>query len=212
MRRRIRRVRKGACGRRSVATLAPRPQAYLTDEAGQGLRPPKGRTWGRRGRTPVVTVTGGHDTRVSLAALIATRPGQRPRMIYRTHRARRGDKRKGFTETDYARFLDAAHQQLGGPLVVVWDGLNTHVSRAMRELVAARSWLRVYRLPPYASELNPVEPVWSNLKRSLANLTKHNIIQLTALIKTRLRRMQYRPGLLDGFLAKTQLDLGNFHN
>jgi hypothetical protein len=27
------------------------------------------------------------------------------------------------------------------------------------------------------------------------------------LIKTRLRRMQYRPGLLDGFLAKTGLDL-----
>ena len=25
------------------------------DESGQGLRPPKGRTWGRRGRTPVVT-------------------------------------------------------------------------------------------------------------------------------------------------------------
>ena len=40
------------------------------DEAGQTLRPPKARTWGRRGRTPVVTVTGGHDTRVSLAALI----------------------------------------------------------------------------------------------------------------------------------------------
>jgi hypothetical protein len=53
----------------------------------------------------------------------------------------------------------------------------------------------------------PTEPVWSNLKRSLANLTKHNINQLTALIKTRLRRMQYRPGLLDGFLAKTGLDL-----
>jgi putative transposase len=65
------------------------------DESGQGLRPPKGRTWGRRGCTPVVKVTGGHDTRVSLAALIATRPGARPRLIYRTHRARRGDKRKG---------------------------------------------------------------------------------------------------------------------
>jgi putative transposase len=58
----------------------------------------------------------------------------------------------------------------------------------------------------------PTEPVWSNLKRSLANLTKHDIHQLTALVKTRLRRMQYRPGLLDGFLAKTGLDLGNFHN
>jgi putative transposase len=155
----------------------------------------------------VVTVTGGHDARVSLAALIAVRPGQRPRLIYRTHRGRRGDKRKGFTETDYARFLDAAHQQLGGPLVVVWDGLNTHVSRAMRELVTARDWLTVCQLPPYASELNPVEPVWSNLKRSLANLTKHNIDQLTALVKTRLRRMQYRPGLLEGFLAKTGPDL-----
>jgi putative transposase len=57
-----------------------------------------------------------------------------------------------------------------------------------------------------------VEPAWSNLKRSLANLTKHDIDQLTALVKTRLRRMQYRPGLLDGFLAKTGLDLSNFHN
>jgi putative transposase len=105
----------------------------------------------------VVTVTGGHNTRVSLAALIATRPGYQARLIYRTHRGRRGDRRKGFTETDYARFLDAAHQQLGGPLVVVWDNLNTHVSRAMRELIAARDWLTVFQLPPYASELNPVE-------------------------------------------------------
>ena len=53
------------------------------DESGQGLRPPKGRTWGHRGRTPVVTVTGGHNSRVSLAALIAVKPGQRPRLIYR---------------------------------------------------------------------------------------------------------------------------------
>jgi hypothetical protein len=162
----------------------------------------------------VVTVTGGSNKRVSLAALIAAKPGHRARLIYRVHAGGRHgkDQRKGFTETDYARFLDAAHQQLNGPVVLVWDNLNSHVSRAMRELVAARSWLRVFQLPPYASELNPVEPVWSNLKRSLANLTKQDIGQLTALAKTRLRRMQYRPGLLDGFLAKTGLDLGNFHN
>ena len=152
-------------------------------------------------------VTGGHDTRVSLAALIAIRPGCRPRLIYRTHRARRGDQRKGFTETGYARLLDAAHQQLDGPLVLIWDGLNTHASQAMRELIAARDWLTVFRLPPYAPELNPVEPVWSNLKRSLANLVKQDIDQLTALVRTRLRRMQYRPGLLEGFLAKPRLDL-----
>jgi hypothetical protein len=182
------------------------------DESGQGLRPPKGRTWGRRGATPVVRVTGGHNTRVSLAALIAVKPGCRPRLIYRVHRARRGDNRKGFTETDYARLLDAAHARLGGPLVVIWDNLNTHVSRAMAELIAARDWLTVCRLPAYASELNPVEGVWSVLKRSLANLAKRDIGQLTGLVKTRLRRMQYRPGLVEGFLAGTRLNLTPFCN
>jgi transposase len=184
------------------------------DESGQGLRPPKGRTWGRRGHTPVVTVTGSSNRRVSLAALLCTKPGHRPRLIYRVHHARRrrAGLRKGFTETGYARLLDAAHQQLGGPLVVVWDNSNTHVSHAMTALIAAREWLTVYRLPPYAHELNPVEPVWSHLKRSLANLAKRNLTQLTALIKTRLKRMQYRPGLLDGFLASTGLDLTPFCN
>ncbi|MEV8038919.1 IS630 family transposase [Streptomyces sp. NPDC086182] len=42
------------------------------DEAGQGLRPPKGRTWGRRGHTPVVRVTVAGAKRVSMAALICT--------------------------------------------------------------------------------------------------------------------------------------------
>jgi transposase len=67
--------------------------------------------------------------------------------------------------------VHAAHQQLGGPIVLVWDNLITHVSAAMAELIAARPWLTVYRLPPYAHELNPVESVWAHLKRSLAILT-----------------------------------------
>ena len=153
-----------AGGKRTAADLG----AWLIfeDESGQGLRPPKGRTWGRRGRTPVVTVTGGSNKRVSLAALIAVKPGQRPRLIYRVHknRRRRGKQRKGFTEADYARFFDAAHQQLAGPLVVVWDNLNTHVSAAMAELITAQDWLTVYRLPPYAHELNRRRASVSRLK------------------------------------------------
>ena len=123
-----------AGGKRTAADLG----AWLIfeDESGQGLRPPKGRTWGRRGQTPVVKVTGGSNKRVSLAALIAIKPGCRPRLIYRVHKSRRHgkDQRKGFTETGYAQLLDAAHQQLAGPLVVVWDNLNTHVSAAMAGL------------------------------------------------------------------------------
>jgi DDE superfamily endonuclease len=159
----------------------------------------------------LVRVTAQGSKRVSVAGLIATRPGGagRARLIYRTHLDRGSGKhrRKGFAETDYAPLLDGAHQELAGPIVLVWDNLPTHVSRAMRQLFAARAWLTVYQLPAYAPELNPVEGIWSVLKRSLANLTKHGIDQLTALVKTRLKRMQYRPGLIDGFLAKTGLDL-----
>ena len=56
-------------------------------------------------------MTGGSNKRVSLAALIAIKPGCQPWLIYRGHtgRRRRRDQRKGFTETDYARLLDAAH-------------------------------------------------------------------------------------------------------
>ena len=96
--------------------------------------------------------------------------------------------------------------------MVIWDGLNTHVSAAMAELVAARDWLTVFRLPAYAHELNPVERVQAVLKRSLANLVKRDLGQLTALAKTRLKRMQYRPGLLAGFLAGAGLDLTPFSN
>jgi hypothetical protein len=114
----------------------------------------------------VVKVTAQGSKRVSMAALIATRPGTagRARLIYRTHlnRGSGRHRRKGFTETDYARLLDAAHQQLHGPIVLIWDNLPTHVSRAMRHLIAARSWLTVFQLPAYAPELNPVEAVWSN--------------------------------------------------
>ena len=59
-------------------------------------------------------MTASNAPRLSVAALVAVKPGQRPRLLYRTHRARRGARRKGFTEADYAALLDAAHQQLAG--------------------------------------------------------------------------------------------------
>jgi hypothetical protein len=43
-------------------------------------------------------------------------------------------------------------------------------------------------------------------------LAKRNLTELTALVKTRLKRMQYRPGLLEGFLASIGLDLTPFRN
>jgi transposase len=191
-------------------TVAAQRGAWLCfeDEAGQTLRPPKARTWGRRGITPVVPTSGRGSGRISIAGLACYRPGRRSRLIYRTitHRGRKGE-RRSFAETDYIALLDAAHQQLGGPIVLIWDNLNTHISAAMRQLIDAREWLTVIRLPPYAPDLNPTEQVWSHLKRGIGNFAVTGVDQLKAIVKNRLKRIQYRSDLLDNFLAHTGLTL-----
>jgi hypothetical protein len=39
------------------------------DECGQSMRPPRARTWGRRGTTPVIRVRGGGTGHISVAGL-----------------------------------------------------------------------------------------------------------------------------------------------
>lgn len=181
------------------------------DEAGHTLRPPKARTWAPRGQTPTIPVSGRGSGRISVAGLFCVRPAepeQRPHLLYRLkiHRARRGE-RRSFAETDYVALLDAAHQYLKAEIVVIWDNLNTHISTAMRQLVTARDWLHVIQLPAYAPDLNPTEGVWSHVKRSLGNLAVTNVDHLADIVRNRLKRIQYRPELLTGFLAQTGLTL-----
>ena len=178
------------------------------DEAGFTRRPPKGRTWGRRGITPVVRVSGRRSGRVSVAGLIATRPGSRTRLCHRLrlHTGRKNE-RRSLSEDDYIRLIDGMHHLVKAPMVLVWDRLNTHVSHTMRELIEAREWLTVFILPSYAPELNAVEYLWAHVKRSLANLASVALDRLEALVRNRLKRLQYRPDLLDGFVAGTGLSL-----
>ncbi|TXS81148.1 hypothetical protein EAO76_00935 [Streptomyces sp. sk2.1] len=67
----------------------------------------------------------------------------------------------------------------------------------MRELIAERAWLTVFLLPAYSPDLNPVEWVWAHVKRSLANLAVMALDRLEALVRNRLKRLQYRPDTLD---------------
>ncbi len=85
--------------------------------------------------------------------------------------------------------------------------MNLPVSHAMRKLIAERAWLTVFLLPAYSPDLNPVEWVWAHIKRSLANLAVVALDRLEALVRNRLKRLQYRPGTLDGFIAGTGLTL-----
>ncbi|MFF3518421.1 transposase [Streptomyces sp. NPDC002573] len=178
------------------------------DEAGLTRRPPTGRTWGRRGITPVVKVSGHRSGRVSVAGLIAMRPGSRTRLCHRLrlHTGRKRN-RRCLSEHDYIGLIDGMHQLVKAPIVLVWDRLNTHVSHAMRDLIDARDWLTVFALPAYAPELNAVEYLWAQVKRSLGNLSSVALDRLAALVRNRLKRLQYRPDILDGFVAGTGLSL-----
>lgn len=96
------------------------------DEAGFSMTPPQAKTWSPRGRTPIVRVRGRSRRRVSIAALTCYKPGHRSRLIYRPRRDDgRREGRRSFSWRDYRDLLTAAHQQLGGPIVLVWDNCET---------------------------------------------------------------------------------------
>lgn len=173
------------------------------------MTPPASRTWSPRGRTPVIRVRGRSRRHLSVAALTCYKPGERPRLIYRPAPDRRADGRKSFDWRDYRDLLVAAHAQLGGPLIVVWDNLNTHLAKGMREFVDAHEWLTVYQLPPYCPDLNPVEGIWSLLRRKLANTAFADPDHLIGAVRRGLREIQYRPHLINGVLAETGLTLNS---
>ncbi|WUL00555.1 transposase [Streptomyces sp. NBC_00356] len=173
------------------------------------MTPPIARTWARRGHTPVIRVRGRSRRRVSIAALTCYKPGERSRLIYRPRRDDgRRDGRKSFAWTDYRDLLQVAHQQLGGPIVLIWDNLNVHLDTRMRAWIASRDWLTVHQLPSYAPDLNPVEGIWSLLRRGwLSNIAFTSPDHLVQTVRHGLRTIQYHSDLIDGCLAGTGLSL-----
>ena len=97
---------------------------------------------------------------------------------------------------------------LGGEkATLLWDGLPSHRSRAMRDwLNTQRSWLVVERLPAYAPELNPVEGLWSSLKAvELANLTMPTLGEVIDQAHRGVDRVRRTPHLAYSFLRHAGL-------
>jgi hypothetical protein len=137
------------------------------------------------------------------------KPGRPGRFFYRVHvhRRRKGD-RASMSEADYAALVTAAHRALNAPMIVIWDNLNTHRSKKMRAFTEAREdWLTVVYLPGYAPDLNAVEGAWSVMKSGLGNHAAATLDQLEAIVRTRLRTIQRRPGLINALLGQTGLTL-----
>jgi hypothetical protein len=177
------------------------------DEAGQGLRPPKGRTWAPRGARPVVRVRGAGGGRVSIAGVACCRPGGRPHLYYqlRACRRRKGEP-KGLSWLDYRDLIISTHLHLATPMVWCWDNLSIDLAPQLAEFAGEnRSWLRVYPLPAYSPDLNPAEGIWSLLKRSMASFAAAGVDGLVRIVKRKLKKIQYRPHLIDGCLAATGL-------
>ncbi|MDX3247617.1 hypothetical protein [Streptomyces sp. ME18-1-4] len=77
------------------------------------MTPPRARSWGRKGGTPVVRVRGRGTGRVSIAGLTCYKPGKRFRTFFsvREYRGRKGEP-KGIGWRDLRDLLVRAHIQL----------------------------------------------------------------------------------------------------
>src|SRR5437899_2430393 len=138
---------------------------FFEDESGVSQRPSVRRTWAPKGETPVL-IHAFNWSKMSIAAALGYRwDGRRGRLFFQTRRG-------SYNSESLIIFLKELRRELRGrKAVLVWDGLPAHKSRRMQAyLRQQRRWLRVEKLPGYAPDLNPVEPLWGNLKgQELAN-------------------------------------------
>jgi transposase len=183
---------------------ARRRHAWLVfeDESGVSQQPVVRRTWAPRGETPVLIHTGGHWKRLSIAGALAFRwDGRRTRFFFQT---RAGT----YTDVALIAFLRALKRHFPRQRVVlIWDGLGGHKSRAMATYVARqRAWLTVEPLPAYAPELNPIEQVWGNVKtRELANVCAPDLAALRPPLRAGFARVRRHPQLAFAFLQHAGL-------
>lgn len=123
------------------------------DESGVGIMTRYGRTWGRRGQTPVIPVSmkrGGCN-----ALSVVTAKGK----------LRYSVKEESINSEVFIGFLRDLIRGRERPLVLLMDHATFHGSKAVRGFVRAhRARLRVFFLPRRAPELNPDEQVWGEIK------------------------------------------------
>jgi len=95
-------------------------------------------------------------------------------------------------------FLQALRKQLRERLLIVWDGLQAHRSRLVRDYVdSTDGHIQLAFLPAYAPEMNPVEYLWAWLKRhALANFCPENLHVLGQTARNKLRSAQRRTSII----------------
>ena len=165
------------------------------DETGSSLKGATGTTWAEIGVTPTVYLPTSCWDRVSIIGGIA-RDG---RVI--TNSVVGSVKSAGVVA-----FLEYVLNTISGQVIVVFDNAQIHKSKLVTKFVAGQSRLEVVHTPPYAPECNPVEWLWSWVKRTeLIGLPARSVGDLRAAWKRGLARVRARVGLVQSFFAGSAL-------
>lgn len=196
----------GRAGMAAHQKGAVKKRAWIVffDESGVSLLPQVRRTYAPRGRTPLLR----HRLnwkRAGMAAALGYHAADRdrgPRLCFHL-------KPGSYDTTSLIGVLEQIKTFYAGePVVLVWDGLSAHWSRAMRAWAAEQDWLTLERLPAYAPELNPVELLWSAIKTSeLANLAGDHLADVADAAERGIHRVCSSEQLPWSFLTHTGLTI-----
>lgn len=165
------------------------------DEAACYLLPLVAHTWAPCGQTPVVVEQAGR-THLSLIAAIA--PNGR---LYLAGQD------QPFTSEEIVWFLNKlCYRYRKSNLLVIWDGATIHRSQAVKAFLSRKPGrVHLERLPAYSPELNPVELLWSHLKRSLKNQVFTSLEQLQVAVLDQVERLHGDPKLVTSFFRKREV-------
>lgn len=102
---------------------------------------------------------------------------------------------------------DLKHRFKKKQLVLLWDGLPAHKAKIVQRFIEENvAWLRVWRFPAYAPELNPQEFIWSAVKRKdLGNYCPETFAQLRSKVYRSLKKHRYAGAFLRGCLKASGL-------
>lgn len=161
------------------------------------------RTWAPRGQTPLLYQrTRSHQKVTIIGALCVSPERDRVHLYFRLHCNANINARR---TADFLAHLD---RQLQAPLILIWDRLQAHRARLVKDFLAVHKHIRSVFLPPYAPELNPIEYFWGYLKMNpLANDPVMDADDLTVLTRSHARSLQSHQALLKSFIQHSPLSL-----
>lgn len=173
------------------------------DESGFLMAPLVRRTWGPLACTPVLSQRTRHHRKVSATAVLCIAPDRQTVRLYFRLRCE-----TSIDAPATIAFLRDLGRELRAPIMLVWDNLGMHRSKALKTFWNSSPQLHVRFLPPYGPELNPVENVWGYLKcNPLANFAPAQPEELLRRTRSSGQSIQKRQSLLQSFVKHCQLPL-----